>query len=170
VWPEWCARSPALTGSANGPLSAGVAAVRGTESRSFAKECIVLGAHASNGYSAVSEVSDMTRTIVRVFVSVLALSGALAPAWPAAAGQRSARAVVADEKPAAADTAFLSIKCDPNAHAYIDDKDTGLSTPITDYEVTPGRHLVKLVTEAGKSQVLAITLKKGEHKRLNVVM
>lgn len=112
----------------------------------------------------------MTRNIVRVIVSVLALSGALAPAWPAAAGQRGTRSGVADEKPAVPEIAYLSITCDPKAHAYIDDKDTGLSTPIADYEVTAGRHLVKLVTDAGKSQVLAITLKKGEHKRLNVRM
>jgi hypothetical protein len=112
----------------------------------------------------------MTRTFVRLIVSVAALAGVLAPSWAAAAVHADA-GDAAPPAPVVADKAFLTIHCDPKARVMIDDKETGLTTPITDFEVSVGRHIVKLVAQDGKSQVIAITLgKAGEHKKLKVTI
>lgn len=111
----------------------------------------------------------MARTIVRVIVSGLALAGAVAPSWCAAAELVPHAKVRADEKPVVQQTAYLTIVCDPKARISIDNKDTGLYTPLNDYELPVGRHVVTLIAEGGKSQMLAITLDKaGEHKKLKV--
>lgn len=106
----------------------------------------------------------MTRTFLRAFLSSLALASVSTPAWTAAA------AAAVSEQAADADAAYLSIECDPKAHAYIDDVDTGRDTPITDFVVKAGRHTVTLVAPDGKKQVLGISLKSGDHKRVKIKM
>ncbi len=68
------------------------------------------------------------------------------------------------------DTGYLTVTSDPPAHVFIDDADTGSTTPLAHYELKAGRHRVVLVTDAGTRRPIGIVIVAGEEKRLNVTM
>jgi hypothetical protein len=68
-----------------------------------------------------------------------------------------------------ADVGFLSVTSEPSARIFVDDKDTGLSTPQTRMPLPPGRHRLMLVAPDQKAKKsLGFVITKGEETRLRV--
>lgn len=68
------------------------------------------------------------------------------------------------------DTGYLTVTSSPPAHVFIDDTDTGSTTPLTHYALKAGHHRVVLVTDSGTRRPIGIVIVAGEEKRLNVNM
>jgi Spy/CpxP family protein refolding chaperone len=62
-------------------------------------------------------------------------------------------------------TGYLSVNTQPWARVVVDGKDTGMSTPIKNLELVPGRHVVTFVI-GDKKFAHAIVIKAGEEHRL----
>lgn len=62
----------------------------------------------------------------------------------------------------ATDAAFLRLNSVPWAEVWLDFRDTGLTTPVLELAVTPGRHVVTLVPECGPPEVVMVSLSAGE--------
>ncbi|NMB74369.1 MAG: hypothetical protein GYA21_04480 [Myxococcales bacterium] len=59
-------------------------------------------------------------------------------------------------------SAFLRINSVPWAEVWLDFRDTGLTTPVLELAVAPGRHVVTLVPECGPPEVVMVSLSAGE--------
>jgi hypothetical protein len=101
---------------------------------------------------------------------------AAAPAAPAApaATTTPAPATPPTETPAPeappATTGMLSVTSSPSGKVMLDDKDTGLVTPVTDLAVAAGTHTVKVVADDGRSQSTEFTLEAGGSLSLNLAL
>ena len=66
---------------------------------------------------------------------------------------------------------FLTLVTRPWARVSIDDRETGMTTPIFRLPLAPGRHQVKLENEArGLVETLAVEIQEGEEKRITKVL
>ncbi len=73
----------------------------------------------------------------------------------------------ADASPADA-AAMLSLTSTPAGKVFLDDKDTGLSTPVTDLSVPAGKHTVKIVADDGRTTSSEFLLETGGSLSLNL--
>lgn len=62
----------------------------------------------------------------------------------------------------------LSVTSEPSGTVFIDDKDTGLTTPVADLPVEPGKHTLKVVAADGRSQSSEFTMEAGGSLSLNL--
>lgn len=67
-------------------------------------------------------------------------------------------------------TGMLSVTSSPSGKVMLDDKDTGLVTPVTDLAVAAGTHTVKVVADDGRSQSTEFTLEAGGSLSLNLAL
>jgi hypothetical protein len=58
----------------------------------------------------------------------------------------------------------------PTGKLFIDDKDTGLVTPVVDLPVAAGPHTVKVVADDGRSQTAEFTMEAGGSLSLNLAL
>ncbi len=66
-------------------------------------------------------------------------------------------------------TAFLDVASEPSARIMIDDADTGQSTPQERLALSPGHHVLTLVTPDGAhKRTIGFTVEAGSTKRLRV--
>ena len=72
--------------------------------------------------------------------------------------------------PVAATMGMLSVTSSPAGKVLLDDKDTGLLTPVTDLPVAAGTHTVKVVADDGRSQSTEFTLEAGGSLSLNLAL
>jgi hypothetical protein len=95
-----------------------------------------------------------------------------APADAAAADAAPADAAPADAAPAAAQATegALSVTSTPSGKVFLDGKDTGLVTPVTDLPVQAGTHTIKVVTDDGREQSTEFTLEAGGSLSLNLAV
>jgi hypothetical protein len=56
----------------------------------------------------------------------------------------------------------------PAGKVYIDGNDTGLTTPIVDLPVAPGKHTLKIVSEDGREQATDFDIEAGGSLNLNL--
>jgi serine/threonine protein kinase len=83
---------------------------------------------------------------------------------PAAAGSETTQQDPNQQKAA---KGRLSIQSRPVAKVYIDGKDIGQRTPVINYEVSAGKHRIKLVNkEFGLSRTMYVTVEPGEAKKV----
>jgi len=64
----------------------------------------------------------------------------------------------------------LSVTSTPPGKLFIDDKDTGLVTPVVDLAVAAGPHTVKVVADDGRSQTAEFTMEAGGSLSLNLAL
>ena len=64
----------------------------------------------------------------------------------------------------------LSVTSTPPGKLFIDDKDTGLVTPVVDLAVAAGPHTVKVVAEDGRSQSAEFTMEAGGSLALSLAL
>ena len=93
-------------------------------------------------------------------------------ATPTAATTEPAAVLPADAPPApvVAAMGMLSVTSSPAGKVMLDDKDTGLMTPVTDLPVAAGTHTVKVVADDGRSQSTEFTLEAGGSLSLNLAL
>lgn len=65
-------------------------------------------------------------------------------------------------------TGTLSLTSTPPGKVFIDDKDTGLTTPVTDLLVAGGKHTVKIVADDGRETSSEFMLEAGGSLSLNL--
>jgi hypothetical protein len=63
---------------------------------------------------------------------------------------------------------MLSLTSTPTGKVFLDDKDTGLTTPVTDLAVPAGKHTVKVVSDDGRMTSSEFTLEGGGALSLNL--
>lgn len=85
-----------------------------------------------------------------------------ARARAAKARQRNASSRPKDTTPG-----ILFINTVPVARVYIDGKDTGQTTPIFNFKISPGSHRMAFRTKSGKKKSIRFSVKPGESKRIN---
>ena len=69
------------------------------------------------------------------------------------------------------DTGFLSVVSTPPAKVFVDDKDTGLTTPVVKKELPAGPHRLTLVSADGSvKRSLGFTINAGKETKLSVNM
>jgi hypothetical protein len=61
----------------------------------------------------------------------------------------------------------LIINTIPWTHVHIDGRDTGRNTPIRALRVTPGRHVLRLVTQSGHVSVIDVDIAAGERQGIS---
>jgi hypothetical protein len=67
--------------------------------------------------------------------------------------------------------AFLTVRSSLPAMVFVDDVDTGRTTPLVDFPVTPGAHRVGLVnTDRGITRIVKVTLAPEEHRTIQAAM
>lgn len=91
-----------------------------------------------------------------------------APATPAAAPTTTEAPATTAE--AAPQMGMLSLTSTPAAKVFIDDKDTGLTTPLSDFALAPGKHSVKVVADDGRTTSTEFTLEAGGTLSLNLTL
>jgi hypothetical protein len=55
----------------------------------------------------------------------------------------------------------------PWAYVIVDGRDTGRTTPLMGYTLTPGPHVVQLRTETGQTHTQQIVVQSGQTVRVN---
>jgi hypothetical protein len=94
---------------------------------------------------------------------VLAEDQAAAPAAVAAPAEAAAAPAVAAE-------GMLSVASTVAGTVFVDDKDTGLTTPVTNFAVAAGSHVVKVVTADGRTVSSEFTIEAGGSLNLNLTV
>ncbi len=75
----------------------------------------------------------------------------------------------ADVKPADAPTmGSLSVSSNPSGKVFLDGADTGLTTPVVDLPVAPGKHTLKVVSADGREQSSDFEIEAGGTLNLNI--
>jgi hypothetical protein len=74
--------------------------------------------------------------------------------------------VVPREQPDPNRPGVLILTTVPWAHVHLDGRPTGRRTPIPDLQVSPGRHLLRLVADDGRSIEEEIFVRPGESLRI----
>lgn len=64
----------------------------------------------------------------------------------------------------------LSVASTPAGKLFIDDKDTGLVTPVVDLAVAAGTHTVKVVADDGRTQTADFTMEAGGSLSLSIAL
>ena len=95
------------------------------------------------------------------------------PAAAAASTQPATAAVAPSTQPAALTEApaakgMLSVTSTPAGKVFLDEVDTGLTTPVTDFAVATGKHTLKVLAADGRSTSSEFTIEGGGALNLNL--
>jgi hypothetical protein len=101
---------------------------------------------------------------------VLAEEAAAPAAAPAPVAAPAPAAEVPAAAPAVATEGMLSVASTVPGTVFVDDKDTGLTTPVTNFAVAAGAHVVKVVTTDGRSVSSDFTIEAGGSLNLNLTV
>lgn len=85
---------------------------------------------------------------------------------PAPASAQTAGPPVRAGTGAATGPTSITISTQPWARIFIDGRDTGRNTPARDIPITPGRHVIRLVTADSRTLEEIVEIQPGEHARL----
>ena len=81
--------------------------------------------------------------------------------------QERATAPAAEEQPAAGDEpAVLSLAIAPWGQIYVDGRSRGVSPPLQELELAPGRHRIEVRNSAAPAHVVTVNVKSGERLRI----
>ena len=89
------------------------------------------------------------------------------PSRPEPAAPRPSNLVVPNNVAASSPHGTLTINTMPWTHVHIDGRDTGRNTPIRALRVTPGRHVLRLVTQYGHVSVIDVDIAAGERRAIS---
>jgi hypothetical protein len=118
----------------------------------------------------------MTRVLALTAAVLLAAVPALAraddakptPTSPAAPAAATPAATPGTATPAATDQGSLSVSSTPAGKVFLDGADTGLTTPVVDLPVAPGKHTLKVVSADGREQTTEFDMESGGSLNLNL--
>jgi hypothetical protein len=86
-----------------------------------------------------------------------------------AAGREPVVADPAGHRAGDADTGFLDVSSDPPAKIFVDDADTGKTTPEPHLALKAGHHKLKLVTKDGAhNRTIGFTIEAGQTTKLSI--
>jgi hypothetical protein len=74
--------------------------------------------------------------------------------------------VLPEEQPGAVRPGLLTLTTEPRARVHLDGRPTGRRTPITDLPVAPGRHVMRLVADDGRTLEEEVVIEPGESLRI----
>lgn len=90
-------------------------------------------------------------------------------AWGRGASGLPLAAVAAEQRAADADTGFLDVTSDPPAKIFVDEADTGKTTPAQHLPLKAGHHKLKLVTPDGaRNRTIGFTIEAGQTTKLSI--
>ena len=110
-------------------------------------------------------------SLIALVVAPLARAEDATPATPATPPTEVAAEVKPEVKPEETPAGgLISLTSTPSGKVFVDDKDTGLVTPVADFAVAAGKHTVKIVADDGRSTSSEFMIEAGGTLSLNLTL